>query len=597
MLNLGLFLVGPLAAPECRRAVARGWVIVVRSLAATAVLGMALMVVWWWWAVSQTEADHSPYSELRLGLAIVEGMLVTVALVMGPAVMAGSLAGEKERGVLSLLLTTRVSSREVITGRLVGKLSQVSMVLLAGAPAVVLLAALAGMSPGMILVLLLVPGAVAWGGGGLSALASTVSRRGRDALLAVYLIDLLFLLTPLVTLLSLPLDAFAWLSALNPYIGLRSLVWEEETTIAGVSIGLWLLMGLTGAALASWRLRPACLAAMGGSERPRQGMRGAWVPPVDERRPMLWKELFVERVGSLGWVGTWVGRLLVFGLLAVSTTLTVVIAWHSWHVGDPGRSDWARSLLSGWLSGTGVFLSMLIQWAIGLRAAVSISSERERSTWDALLTSPLEPREIVRAKLMGSVNALRWLIFAAFLSWTLGVMVDALPLADAVRWGAETLVVGTFMAAVGVRVSLESSTATRAMSATIGLWLGAYVAVTCAAALAIASVAMIVALVWLGLSQFAQIPPLGTVAFPVSMAFVWPATNDLIYLSATALIVADSRVRFDRLAGRMTGGRMAVTLDAMLYGHPEAPVPVAAKPEKWASNDELPDLLARPGGE
>ena len=111
MLNLGLFLVGPLASPECRRAVARGWVIIVRSLAATAVLGVALMVVWWWWALSQTEADHSPYSEMPLGLTVVEGMLVTVALVMGPAVMAGlPLAGEKEGGVLSLLLTTRVSS-------------------------------------------------------------------------------------------------------------------------------------------------------------------------------------------------------------------------------------------------------------------------------------------------------------------------------------------------------------------------------------------------------------------------------------------------------------------------------------------------------
>ena len=37
-----------------------------------------------------------------------------------------------------------------------------------------------------------------------------------------------------------------------------------------------------------------------------------------------------------------------------------------------------------------MFIGFLIQWAIGLRAAVAISSERERGTWDALLTSPLE---------------------------------------------------------------------------------------------------------------------------------------------------------------------------------------------------------------
>ena len=61
----------------------------------------------------------------------------------------------------------------------------------------------------------------------------------------------------------------------------------------------------------------------------------------------------------------------------------------------------------------------LIQWAVGLRAAVSISSERERGTWDALLTSPLDGREIVRGKLWGSLYALRGLILAAFLAWAL----------------------------------------------------------------------------------------------------------------------------------------------------------------------------------
>ena len=164
-----------------------------------------------------------------------------------------------------------------------------------------------------------------------------------------------------------------------------------------------------------------------------------------------------------------------------------------------------------------------------------------------------------------------------------------LSLTDAVRWGAETLVVGAFMGAVGVRISLESSTATCAMSATIALWLGAYVAVTCVAALVIASVVMIGNLVWLALAQFGQTPPLGTFWFPGLMAVVWPATSDLIYLVATALVVADSRVRFDRLAGRITGGRMAVALDAMLYGHTDAPepVPIAEKPKQWISDDDL----------
>ena len=70
-------------------------------------------------------------------------------------------------------------------------------------------------------------------------------------------------------------------------------------------------------------------------------------------------------------------------------------------------------------------MGWLLQWAVGLRAAVSIASERERGTWDALLMSPLEPGEIVRAKLFGSLYALRWMVGAMILAWTLAVVVGA----------------------------------------------------------------------------------------------------------------------------------------------------------------------------
>ncbi len=135
VLNLASLLVGPLAGPECRRAVARGWLILLRTLAAGAVMGVVLVALWLWWINQRLDPFHRPYYEFRVCLVVVEGMLVTVALVMGPAVLAGSLAGERERGALALLLTTRVSAREIVIGRLSGKLAQVGMILLAGVPA------------------------------------------------------------------------------------------------------------------------------------------------------------------------------------------------------------------------------------------------------------------------------------------------------------------------------------------------------------------------------------------------------------------------------------------------------------------------------
>ena len=125
------------------------------------------------------------------------------------------------------------------------------------------------------------------------------------------------------------------------------------------------------------------------------------------------------------------------------------------------------------------FMGWLLQWAIGLRAAVSIASERERATWDALLMSPLEPREIVRAKVFGSLYALRWMVAAMILAWTLALVVGAVSIHEYVVWIAGNTVAGALMAAIGVRCSLSLPTATKAMTWTIALWLTSLVGVAC----------------------------------------------------------------------------------------------------------------------
>jgi ABC-type transport system involved in multi-copper enzyme maturation permease subunit len=583
-LNVAAQLVGPLAGPECRRAVARGWLIVVRALAAVALLGVALVVVWWWWVFRQTDPFHQPFYELRIGLTAVEGLMVAIALIQGPAVLAGSLAGEKQRGVLSLLLSTRVNAWEVVSGRLVGKLTQVGMILLAGVPSLILLGALAGLRPLILMTLIAVPAAVGFGGGGLAVLASALSRRGRDALLTVYLIDLLFLLTPLATRFGLPAGSFDWLPALNPFTTVGALVWDENLPAALVTLGLWLAIGLVATGVAAWRLRPACLAATDGEASGRRTARRGWVPPVDERRPMLWKELFVERVATLGRFGRWVGLLITVGLLGLSLGMTAVLVADAMVFHGYAWGDWARDQITIWIAGSATLIGFLLQWAIGLRAGVSISSERERGTWDALLTSPLEAREIVRGKLWGSLYALRWMVGAAFVAWVLAAATGADDVTTVVTLCADVLVIGAFMAAVGVRTSLACQTATRAMAVTVGVWLGAFVVaavltfVTLLLGLFLCNAARIV-LSWLGL-----LPPLTTLWFPMAWSVAWPLAKDSLYLLATVLIVVDTRLRFDRVAGRMTEGSVAVAFDRMIYGLPEAPVPAPVQvPEKVES--------------
>ena len=510
MTNLATIVVGPLAGPECRRALARGWLILVRTLAAMAVLLVISIAIWWWWIMQRMDLTYRPFFELRYGLAICEGILVTIALIMGPALLAGSLSGDKERGVLALLLTTRIHPREIVTGRITGKLAQVGMILVAALPGLILISALAGFSLSSQAMLLGLVVAVAFGGVGMAAVAATMSRRGRDALLSVYLMDLIFLLTPLSSSLGLPQGVFNWLLALNPYSGIEPLVWDEDPWTAAASAMLWIVLGVAGTAVASLRLRKACLAPMDGERILRRGSRRLWVPPVDEKRPMVWKELFIDRVGSIGKFGRWVGALLVLFYGGGSLLAAGIYFWDAIINGGFEWAEWVAGHVGNVVGYSGMLLCFLIEWAVGLRAAVSISSERERGTWDALLTSPLDGRSIVIGKLWGSLYALRWLIFASYVTWTVAAILGAVPVSLAVQWGVDVLIVGAFMAAVGVRTSLACATATRAMAVTLGIWLGSFVVVWVAGFFLVAFLFLFGNALMLAMTQF------GLTALPVA---------------------------------------------------------------------------------
>ncbi len=49
----------------------------------------------------------------------------------------------------------------------------------------------------------------------------------------------------------------------------------------------------------------------------------------------------------------------------------------------------------------------------------------------------------------------------------------------------------------------------------------------------------------------------------MSMSTAWPLTTGLVTLLIALLIEFDTRLRFDRIAGRMAGGAMATKVDDM----------------------------------
>jgi ABC-type transport system involved in multi-copper enzyme maturation permease subunit len=556
VVNPATLLLGPLAGCECRRAIARGWLILARTLAAAAILTVALFVFWSWWLLRQADPFHFPYQELRYGLVTVEGLLVTAALAITPALTAGALAGEKERGALGLLLTTRVSPREIVAGRLAGKLAQVGMILLAMAPAVILIAAIAGFHPVLQATMLALPAATAIGCAGLAAGVSASTRRARDAMMTTYLLVLIALISGVISFFVPPAVA-DWIIPLNPYTGLGAMAWDEAPGPSALSVLYWTAIGLLGTCWASLRLVPASLAHADGPRIGRAGRRRGAVPPVGER-PMLWKEFFIERAAALGGLGWWIGAAVTILLGPGSLILGLFVAWHRLRAPTgalPGWADWALRIGVG---RTGTAVSWLIQWGIGLRAAVAIASEREKGTWDAILTSPLESREIVLAKLWGCLHALRWLVVAAMVAWTVAWAAGAIEADDYFGWVVDTLCVGTFMAAVGLRASLTASTATRASAVTIGAWLGAMVVAWIVGGITV-TLATIIYFFSVGITVLgtpgATIKPSATALrwLGVVTSASWTISTNALYLVVAAILLGTTLTGFDLLAGRLSG--------------------------------------------
>lgn len=556
-------------------------------------LGLILLfLIWAWWLIAKTDPSYIPSYMLRVTLAAGAMILLSIVVVQAPAVLAGSLAGDRERGVLQLLLTTVVSPREIVTGRLLGKLSQVGMILLAGVPFLVIVGAWNGLDLLQLATLFFLLAAVGAGGGGLAVLASILSRRGRNALLSVYILMLALVLSPLVAQLGLPTQAADWLGSFNPYVSMNRLVWDNETAPALATSVVWLVMGFLGTAVAAWRLRPTCLAT---GEVVKKSRRRAWVAPLGDR-PMLWKELYIERVGTLGRFGRWLGAAFTAMIGGGSLVLTGMIIVDLWWRHQNDWAPWATSFMTDWLSNpAAMFMGWLLQWAVGLRAAVSIASECERGTWDALLMTPLEPGEMVRAKLVGSLHALRWMVAAMVLAWTLGTIGGAIGPGAYITWIVFNVLAATLMAAIGVRCSLSLPTATKSMTWTIALWMASAAVVAFLALAIIAMGFLLFITIWLVEVQYGFAAINSPPWFPMRFSTAWTITTDLVVLLLTILIVLDTSLRFDRLSGRMAGGAVATSVDQWLRGHANAPVFLPdAKVKKARKPDATVELVPEP---
>src|SRR5205823_1959929 len=71
-------------------------------------------------------------------------------LLLTPALTAGALAEERERGTLPLLLATQLEGRQIVLGKLLSRVGHLVLLLLAGVPVLALLQLLGGVDPSLL---------------------------------------------------------------------------------------------------------------------------------------------------------------------------------------------------------------------------------------------------------------------------------------------------------------------------------------------------------------------------------------------------------------------------------------------------------------
>lgn len=444
-----------------------------------------------------------------------------MVVLLTPAYTAGAIAEEKERKTLEFILATDLRNREIVLSKLASRLANLTLLVLTGLPILSFLQFLGGVDPDLVLAGFAATGMTMFSLASLSIINSVLLKKARDAIVFTYLEYAAYLcvsglswllLIPNFGLANLPSTAF-WTSPLtvtdmvyalnagNLPSGIIRLfavrgpqITEELPGILRDYAIAHFLAGMLFAVWAVLRLRVIALRqSSGGETKEPTTYRGAIVNlrPAVSDRPVVWKEIHVES----GLRYTWIHRT-VLAVLVLASFVPFALILYFWltEVWSRRPSDSWKALAFAtnvWVRIVGTIVACLTLLGVAVRAAGSISGERDRQTFDALLTSPLDSDSILYGKWVGSILSVRWgwLWMGAIVGigvLTTGVHVLALPLLLA-GW----FCYAAFLACLGLWFSAVSSTTLRAniytLLSTVGIAFGHWVIWMCCLSLMLVS--------------------------------------------------------------------------------------------------------------
>ncbi|SIO07745.1 ABC-2 family transporter protein [Singulisphaera sp. GP187] len=453
------------------------------------------------WGFRRTAGELSIREMARLGWALFLTILIVqsvAVLLLTPTLVAGVIAEERQRKTLHYLLASRLSSGEIILGKLAARMLHLGVFVAIGLPITSLLSLFGGVDPNLVLLSFAVTATTAFFLAALSILVSTHARRPREAISLVYLLEFCWLFGPTFIQILMPMGGprwvqlYEWIKPINEWIAPTSpfafarggaLNASAILDLFGWMMGLQAAYGILFVVIALLRLR-------GINRRDGEGRLTARFAAFRHGRrllprpecgddAMMWKERYVSRTNLVTKIAVIV---IVFAVLCGLGYLTydfgkpafVELAANGY---GPFHSDPARREFNGYLRVVCTLMYVLLAMAVASSASSGLTSEREEDTWISLVATPLDGLEIIRAKMVGALWAQRWLVGVLVLHWLIGLAAGSIHPLGVLAVALETMVYLWFAVALGTYYSLRSKTSARALVATIGTMIlvnGAY---------------------------------------------------------------------------------------------------------------------------
>jgi ABC-type transport system involved in multi-copper enzyme maturation permease subunit len=398
---------------------------------------------------------------------------LTIAIAVTAAVTAGTIAEERERRTIEYLFATDLSNAEIVLGKLASRVLLVLVFLLAGLPVLSLALLFGGIDPGNLLQLFVVTASTVVASASFSMLVSVWAKRPRDAVVRAFILLMGLIVLPWLALfLSLLRPVvYQWLRSgieplviSNPFVFLVIMANIPFPVPAAPQEG-WpgvaelsrnhALLSIFMLVLAIWRLRRVHLRET--VQRVRKvmtaGMGRLLRPPLG-KFPMVWKELFAEQaVSGMGLFSRLFVALLFLAMLAP----LVRQFWRC--MTGVYRLDDFQSLVGALTTVVG----SLLLFVLSARAATSVTSEKERQSWDTLLSTPLSAWEIVLGKTLGNVFALRWVLGLMAVMWAMVIVLRPRAVGMALTMACTIAALCPLFVGMGLYFSLRCRSSTRAM--------------------------------------------------------------------------------------------------------------------------------------